>query len=1136
MRSNIPYDVFLSYNTRDRASVERIAYALRERGLAAFLDRWYLLAGRPWPIVLEEALGSCRAVAVLVGPSGMGDWQQREMYLAVSRQTRDLSFPVIPVLLPGADPALGLLSLNTWIDLRDGLAEAWSMDALAAAIQGRLPGVEEQVSSSQTLHAICPFRGLRPFREEDAPFFCGRETVTRRLLLALGGRSLVAVVGNSGSGKSSVVRAGLASAVRQGEEGRVWDIITLVPGDRPLHALAAGLVPLLDPDLPETRRLVETSELASYLAEGKIQLRDIVERILARQAGTDRLLLFVDQWEELYTLVPDERSISRFIHEILDAAEKSPLSVVLTLRGDFYGRAIAHHHLADRFEGAVINIGSMTREELREAMETPARKVGLTFEPGLVERILGELEREPGHLPLLEFVLTELWEKRSGGRLLHGAYDQMGTLRGAIAHRADSVVQRLPHPEADVRRLFLQLVRPGEGTGDTRRRAPLADIGAEKLGIVKALADARLVVTGRDSVTGEEMIEVAHEALIHNWAQLRKWLDEDRGFLFWRHRLRSALAEWKPGGQDDGVLLRGSRLLEAEGWLAERAGDLTSAERDFIAESRVQRDKEEQLRRQQLNTIAKMQRTLTLPLELAAIGAQQKLLAHFLDTARIWLDADCAWINSEPQARLGTAIRGDGTLFDERLAGSFLAGEVFAFPPAAQRTTVLARFFVRGRIAVVGAVRRSADFIQKDRRTLYRLADVLRHEMERREDAQIANEVSRLKEMIVSDLRPLDMIYHLLDSLYRLHVFDHSASLLSYDESADCLRIEAEKIGFRKAKSANIGMEIPISNEQAARFGSGPLEIEGSCDGADLPVYPYPRDGMLPQCVLSIPLMIAGAFRGLLRIALVEKRTLGEADRAALEQFLPIASAALRNLKTNTSWERAAVEAERAEGMTSMTRAVAPEMFNALGIGLNLVQQALSEIRQGVLKRDVLEVDLALAEEKLLYIRQVIRSLLAAERSGTSDKRDVNILQQIRNVLPLLQDTASRQGLEILTVLPNTLPNVQCAPKDFLTMLRSLVRNSIEALTGTAGRITISATQREDQSVSLTVEDDGPGIVEEILDKVVEPFFSTKPGHQGMGLAVCKALAWQHGGYFEIRSVPGQGTSATVGLRILEPN
>ena len=121
-----------------------------------------------------------------------------------------------------------------------------------------------------------------------------------------------------------------------------------------------------------------------------------------------------------------------------------------------------------------------------------------------------------------------------------------------------------------------------------------------------------------------------------------------------------------------------------------------------------------------------------------------------------------------------------------------------------------------------------------------------------------------------------------------------------------------------------------------------------------------------------------------------------------------------------------------------------------------------------------------------------------------------------------------------MTVLPPALPNVHCAPRDFLTILRSLVRNSAEALAGTAGRITISATPEEDHFVSLTVADDGPGIPEDILDKVVEPFFSTKPGSQGMGLAVCRALAWQHGGYLEIRSVPGQGTSAIVGLRILE--
>ncbi|MFP5288559.1 MAG: sensor histidine kinase, partial [Thermoanaerobaculia bacterium] len=222
--------------------------------------------------------------------------------------------------------------------------------------------------------------------------------------------------------------------------------------------------------------------------------------------------------------------------------------------------------------------------------------------------------------------------------------------------------------------------------------------------------------------------------------------------------------------------------------------------------------------------------------------------------------------------------------------------------------------------------------------------------------------------------------------------------------------------------------------------------------------------------------------------------------------------------------------------MTSMIRAVTPNMFDALGTCLPLMQQVLEDIRRGVVERDVLEKDLALAVEKLLYIRQVFRSLLAAERSGTSDKRDVNILQQIRDVLPLLQDTATRQGVEIITILPNTLPNVQCSPRDFLTILRSLVRNSVEALASTAGRITISATPAEDRFVSLTVADDGPGIAEEILDRVVEPFFSTKPGNQGMGLAVCRALTWQHGGYFEIQSAPGQGTSTIVGLRIFEEN
>ncbi len=592
------YDLFLSYHWRDRQAVESVAKALTARGLKVFLDRWYLPAGQPWPLALEQALGTCRAAAVFLGPNGVGSWQQREKWLALDRQAREPGFPVIPVLLPRAEqPALEFLSLNTWVDLRAALDDAEALDVLVHAARGEAPGPTLSVRLSATLASIAPYRGLGVFREEDAPFFFGRdEFIDQQLRPTVEGCSLVAVVGASGSGKSSVVRAGLLPRLRRGEGGKVWEIATLLPGDRPLHALAAALLPLLEPEraeLTETDRLAEVGKLAGHLAAGTVALRDVVGRVLEKQLGTERLLLVADQWEELYTLTRESSAAQRFIEEVLDATATAPLTVVLTLRGDFFGEVLAHRGLADRLQGGVVNLGPMNREEIAQVVVRPAEKVGLAFEPGLPERILDEVGEEPGHLPLLEFVLTGLWQDRQAGRLLHEAYDAMGGVQGAMAQRAEEVWKKLgEREETTLHHLFLQLVSAGAGTADTRRRAVLADLAPAVRPVVAKLARERLLVIGRDEASGEETVEVAHEALIRHWDRLGKWLDEDREFLLWRQRLEVALAQWKRAGRkDSGTLLRGAPLAEAERWLGERGDDLTEEQRAYVRASLAARDR-----------------------------------------------------------------------------------------------------------------------------------------------------------------------------------------------------------------------------------------------------------------------------------------------------------------------------------------------------------------------------------------------------------------------------------------------------------------------------------------------------------------------------------------------------------------
>jgi hypothetical protein len=428
---------------------------------------------------------------------------------------------------------------------------------------------------------------LRPFREEDAPFFCGREAFTEKLVEAVERTSLVAVVGASGIGKSSVVHAGLLPRLRQTKAGRVWEIATLVPTDRPLHSLAAALVPILEPEITRVDRLAEINKLAGHLAEGAVALRDVAADVLRTQPGTDRLLLFVDQWEEIYTLVADDSARRRFLAEILDASEKGPVTVVLTLRGDFFGQVLSDRSFADRLQDAQVNLGPMTEEELERSITEPAEKAGLQFEPGLVDRMLADVGQEPGNLPLLEFVLAALWEHRQGITLHHDAYKRMDGVQGAIASRADAEFEKLDAAQKDAaRHMLIQMVRPGEGTEDTRQRAVLPAGNATALAVIRRLADARLVVTARDAASGVETVEVTHEALIRHWTLLHTWVEHDREFLRRKAQIDAAAALWEQDKRDASRLLPAGRpLAEGEEILASRRGGLGTAVVAFIEAS-----------------------------------------------------------------------------------------------------------------------------------------------------------------------------------------------------------------------------------------------------------------------------------------------------------------------------------------------------------------------------------------------------------------------------------------------------------------------------------------------------------------------------------------------------------------------
>jgi WD40 repeat protein len=623
------FDVFLSYSRNDAPIAQRLVQALRSRGLKVFFDRDYLTPGQAWPVLLEKHLRACRAVAICLGPEGLGPWQQREQYVALDRQAQQRDFPVIPLLLPGAkDPPLGFLRLNMWVDLKAGVEDWPTLNILERAIRGQAPSPDD-TGLPDPRASICPYRGLEPFREEDKAFFVGREEFTRTLLDKIGQRPLVGVVGASGSGKSSVVLAGLVPALRQRADGRVWEIGTMRPGPHPLRQLAAVF---LSPDtgLDEYDRIARLKKRAEQLASGEVTLADVVATALERQPGTDRLLLIVDQWEELYTQTKDhqiehgpnmhaevkraptkdgEISSERdnFVRVLLEGVRsEARLSVVLTLRGDFYGRALQDRALSDQLQDAIVNISPMARSELRRAIVEPAESVALSFEDGLVEEILSDVGDEPGNLPLLEFLLKELWDRHSPDRrLTFSSYATTGRVKHAIATRAEGELKKLsPEQQAAARRFLIRLVTPGEGQEDTRARAAIPRGDEMVREVIDRFAGARLLTTGRDPASGREIVEVGHEALIREWDTLKGWVNSDREFLRTVERVKVSMRAWyEETGNKCERLLPPGRPLEEARELLEREdaeiGDLREFIQASIAKETARQEEERRTREAQ---------------------------------------------------------------------------------------------------------------------------------------------------------------------------------------------------------------------------------------------------------------------------------------------------------------------------------------------------------------------------------------------------------------------------------------------------------------------------------------------------------------------------------------------------------
>jgi WD40 repeat protein/tRNA A-37 threonylcarbamoyl transferase component Bud32 len=492
----------------------------------------------------EQRYSSCRAFA------------QAALAVAVDEATRLL-----------ADAASRAAAGRS--DLSDVEAElaAKVIDLQLAREQARAlsgPDTPARVSA----RGICPFKGLASFEPVDAEYFFGRERLVAELVARLVGGTFLGIVGPSGSGKSSVLRAGLlpalAGGVLPGSAG--WRRVLIRPGERPLDELRRVLV----------------SGASDPLAEA-------VEAL----APNERLFLAVDQLEELFTACRSQTERAAFAESLARAAAdpEGRAIVAVALRADFYGRFAAYPALAGLLGASHVLVGPMQASELRRVVGLPASRVGLEVEPELADALVDDLEGEPGALPLLSTALLELWQKREEDTLVLAAYRESGGVHGAVARLAEGTYARVADERKPiVRALMLRLVGEGERETPVRRRAPLAELDLERnpgaADVLETLAESRLVTVGEGSV------EVAHEALLREWPRLREWIEEDAEGRRLRRHITRAATDWDASGRDPGELYRGARLAAALDWTADHSSELNELELAFVSESREVSERE----------------------------------------------------------------------------------------------------------------------------------------------------------------------------------------------------------------------------------------------------------------------------------------------------------------------------------------------------------------------------------------------------------------------------------------------------------------------------------------------------------------------------------------------------------------
>lgn len=621
--------VFISYSRRNKTFAERLARDLDDAGLEVWIDFRQITGGELWQNEIYRGIERSEFIIFCMSPDSVSSvWCNKEIEAA-----REQDKLIIPIMVVDAYDDLQKSESLSWIlnvhflSFVDRYEQAYP-DLLEALPGSRPIGTFDDVDPADVQN---PFKGLEAFQQTDSHFFFGREKMIERSLNRMQETRFLAFVGASGSGKSSLVRAGILPALRNARipHSETWRTAIFTPGSKPLESLVTRIMPYLEED--DTRTI---ERVIKNVQDPEI-VQQYINRILEDAHKDSRLLIVIDQFEEVFTRASDAEA-EAFIDVLVSAAQfqNSRLQIIVTMRSDFFGSLGPYPALAQLFEQEnMIIVTDMTAANIRRAIEGPVQAVGFKYEDGLVDRILDDVRSQPGSLPLLQYALRQLFDKRDGTVLTQAAYDEIGGVRKALAQHAEEIYSTLTTEQQEVtRRLLLRLIEVGESGDATRRKVSRSELTfsdiddstvSEVIDLLTA-ADSRLLIASREIRTDESQdsepltwLEVSHEALIREWDRFKTWVSSRLEDLQYNTELRKLSQDWVGGGRDSAYLLIGKRLTRAEVWIED--ADASDLQREFIAASLQARYDAERRERERQEAELEAQRKTTARFRLLSI-------------------------------------------------------------------------------------------------------------------------------------------------------------------------------------------------------------------------------------------------------------------------------------------------------------------------------------------------------------------------------------------------------------------------------------------------------------------------------------------------------------------------------------